>query len=83
MHGGLERFGNGVRFDMRELCIAPKFQRRTFGAMLLEELQRRSRKKGVIKILLITGNNQSILDFYRKNGFESLAGVTITGTEIS
>ncbi|RRD70072.1 MULTISPECIES: GNAT family N-acetyltransferase [unclassified Desulfovibrio] len=72
-----------AHFNVQELCIAPAFQRKRFGAMLLEELKRRLPEKGIVKILLITVNNPSILDFYRNNGFEPLTDVTILGMEIS
>ena len=83
VHGRLELFCDGVHFYMQELCIAPEFQRRRFGAMLLEELKQRLREKGVVKVSLITGNNPSILDFYCNNGFKPLMDVTILDTEIS
>jgi ribosomal protein S18 acetylase RimI-like enzyme len=64
---------DGRRGWIYHLGVSPRFQRRGVASALVLELQKRMRKKGVVKVnaLIYPGNSASI-GFFKSAGFEIL-----------
>jgi len=60
-------FNTPEEAQIRYMAVDDDFQRRGIGAMLLEELERRAKKRGAKYIILNARENA--VGFYRKNGY--------------
>jgi ribosomal-protein-alanine acetyltransferase len=57
--------------ELETIAVAPRFQRRGFGALLLREVAAELRKEHVREVLLeVRASNRAALGFYRAQGFE-------------
>ncbi len=56
---------------MDYLAIEPKFQKRGYGTLLLEDLEKKC-KKAKVKLLCVYVDNYKIPNFYKKKGFKMM-----------
>lgn len=64
---------DGRRGMMYHLAVAPKHRRKGIAALLVEELERRLRRKGCLRYyLLVDHDNHEALEFYKKHGWERM-----------
>jgi ribosomal protein S18 acetylase RimI-like enzyme len=61
---------DGRRGWVNHLAVAPDYQGKSLGTLLMKELEKRLKEKGCTKVnLLIEPSNQSVQDFYQKLGY--------------
>jgi len=70
--GMAERWVGGEHFHLKEMCTSPDRQRTGIGSLVLEELMRILRDRGVEAIYLETRPQSGAAEFYAKNGFRVL-----------
>ncbi len=62
---------DGRRGWIHHLAIRPNKQRSGLGTMIISELERRMRKKGVLKVnAIVYRTNKKSINFFKKNGYE-------------
>ncbi|MFX1498795.1 MAG: GNAT family N-acetyltransferase [Promethearchaeota archaeon] len=62
---------DGRRGYVHHLAIEPKYQKKGFGKMLVDELMKKFREKKVHKVhLFIEKRNNDVITFYQKLGWE-------------
>lgn len=61
---------DGRRGYVHHLAIDPKYQKKGFGKMLVEELLKKFREKKVHKIHLFIEKRNDVITFYQKLGWE-------------
>ncbi len=62
---------DGRRGWIHHLAIRPDKQRSGFGTMIINELEKRMKKKGVLKVnAIVYRTNKKSIDFFKKNGYE-------------
>ncbi|MFX1315542.1 MAG: GNAT family N-acetyltransferase [Promethearchaeota archaeon] len=62
---------DGRRGYVHHLAIDPDYQKKGYGKILIDELNKRFRQMGVHKIhLFIEKDNKNVVDFYRNLGWE-------------
>ncbi|MHA1669145.1 MAG: GNAT family N-acetyltransferase [Promethearchaeota archaeon] len=62
---------DGRRGYVYHLAVSPKYQKNGYGTQIVNELNERFKKKGVHKVhLFIEKNNDKIINFYKKLGWE-------------
>lgn len=56
---------------IHHLAIRPDKQRSGLGTMIIQELEKRMRKKGVLKVnAIVYRTNRKSINFFKKNGYE-------------
>ncbi len=62
---------DGRRGYVHHLAVDPNYQKKGYGKLLMNELIKRFRQKGILKVhLFIEKRNNKVLDFYRNLGWE-------------
>jgi ribosomal protein S18 acetylase RimI-like enzyme len=62
---------DGRRGWIHHLAIRPDRQRSGLGTMIIQELEHRMRKKGVLKVnAIVYRTNQKSINFFKKHGYE-------------
>ena len=62
---------DGRRGWIHHLAIRPSRQRTGLGTLLIKEVEKRMRKKGVLKVnAIVYRTNKKSIDFFKKNGYE-------------
>ena len=73
---------NNSEVFVEEMFVKPQFQRTGYGSLLLEEVNRYVREKGLAGITLSTNKYAPAPLFYRKNGFVDCEHVLFMAKEI-
>lgn len=74
---------DGRRGLVYHLAVAPEFRRLGIGERLMDELERRLRAKGCIRMyLLVTKDNQEAIDFYEKRGWSCMQNLYAYGKDL-
>jgi len=74
---------DGRRGLVYHLAVTPGLRRAGLGRRLMDELERRLRERGCLKVyLLVTRDNPEALDFYSKLGWEPM-DLHLLGKEIA
>ena len=73
---------NNSEVFVEEMFVKPQFQRAGYGSLLLEEVNRYVREKGLAGITLSTNKYAPAPLFYRKNGFVDCEHVLFMAKEI-
>ena len=59
--------------EVKRMRVDPDYQRRGFGQAIIEELEKRAKKKGYKKIILDTSSKwKKAQKFYEKNGYKEV-----------
>jgi ribosomal protein S18 acetylase RimI-like enzyme len=62
---------DGRRGWIHHLAISPRRQRSGLGTQIIKELEKRMRRKGVLKVnAIVYRTNKKSINFFRKNGYE-------------
>ncbi len=61
----------GDEFYIEELFVAPDSQRKGYGQILLDEVEKYVKNKNFAAIALLTDKNTPAMDFYSKNRYET------------
>ena len=69
----------GIEYYVDQFCVAPAWQRQGIGKCLLNGAAKLAAQKGGFGMLLHTERTFPAFDFYRKNGFQELEGLTALG----
>jgi ribosomal protein S18 acetylase RimI-like enzyme len=73
---------DGRRGIVYHLAVTDSFRSQGIGCMLMDELENRLRKKGCIRsYLMVSLDNQDVVEFYQKLGWEKLS-LHIMGKDI-
>lgn len=67
--GFAEPWHEGYHFYLKEMCVAPGFQRKGIGGSLMEHLSDELTVQGVTRIYLLTARGDIAESFYQKSGF--------------
>lgn len=70
--GYCERWVAGEHFHLKEMCVAPKYQRNGIGSSIFESLLEILRDRGVQAIYLETAPGHAAARFYERHGFTLL-----------
>ena len=72
---------DGRRGLVHHLAVEPEYQRMGFGKVMMEEIERRFKRKGVVKFhMWIEAGNKLALDFYERLGYEVRDLTTVSKT---
>ena len=77
--GQIEPWCQASHFYIKEMCVAPDWQRRGIGTQLLHQLAEDLAQRGVEKLYLLTARASSAEAFYRKCGFYISAKMVMLG----
>ena len=55
-----------------ELFIAPEYQRKGYGAMLMNTVEKYAKENGIVSVTLLTGVGKPAFDFYKKHDYKYL-----------
>lgn len=67
--GNQQQYYDGIKFEIKEFCIDPRYQSGGYGTTLLAEFERRLMVQGVNEVLLLTLHNPQTEGFYEKKGY--------------
>ena len=74
---------DGRRGMVYHLAVSDLYRRKGIGEMLMDELEHRLKLKGCIRsYLLVTVENKSAMDFYKKRGWSQMDYVNIYGKDL-
>ena len=61
---------DGRRGYVHHLAVDPEYQRNGLGKQMMEELHRKFKEKGIVKVhLFIEVDNEGVIEFYKKLGW--------------
>lgn len=77
--GRLEPYCDEEHFHLQEMCVAPEFQRRGIGRLMLQHLHGYLVSAGCKQVYLITARESRAEHFYTQNGYRQAqrAGVMV------
>jgi ribosomal protein S18 acetylase RimI-like enzyme len=74
---------DGRRGMVYHLAVSEQYRRKGIGALLMNELEHRLKLKGCIRCyLLVTVENESAMDFYKKRGWSHMDYVYTFGKDL-
>ena len=68
----LKTFHNGPEMFIEEMLISPDYQRKGYGMLLMDEVEKYAAENEIKNITLLTGKNKPSFDFFKKCGYEHL-----------
>ena len=73
---------NNTEIYVEEMFVKPELQRKGYGSMLIGEVEKYIKEKGLAGITLLTNKYAPAPNFYRKNGFVHSEHVILMAKEI-
>ena len=64
---------DGRTASVHRLAVLPEFQKKGYGAKLMEDLEQKLKNRGIMKISLqVHVSNQKVIEYYKKKGYKEM-----------
>jgi len=68
----LKTYHNGSEIFVEEMWVSPYCQRKGYGMMLMDEVEKYARENAIASVTLFTGRDKPSFNFYEKCGYKHL-----------
>ena len=68
----LKTYYNGSEVFIEEIWVSPDHQRKGYGVMLMEEIEKYAKENGIPSVTLLTGKGKPSFSFYERCGYMQL-----------